>query len=139
MAEFYGKDLEFLWVGTAGTLNCSEFQRGVTFSPTVQIDDNTTGAAGYRTKSVGIKNFTLSYKGLAQTSATAGSATYIENTLRAGEVGTVIFGPEGTAAGQRKYTLPVISQGLQQNLVYDSLTELNVSFDGNGTVTYGGY
>ena len=137
MAEFYGANLDFIWSGTAGSLSMSEYQRGATFSPSVQLDDNTTGAAGYRTKSVGLKDFTVSYKGLAQSSGSAGSATYIENTLRSGEVGTVYLSPEGTAGGTRRYTLPVVSQGLQQNLVYDALTELNVSFEGNGTVTYG--
>jgi len=139
MAEFYGKDLEFIWVGTAGTLNVSEYQRGVTFSPTVQLDDNTTGSATYRTKSVGLKDFSVSYKGLAQTGTAGTVATTFESTMRAGEIGTIYFGPEGTATGMRKYTFPVVSLGLQQNLVYDALTELNVSFDGNGTVTYGAY
>ena len=139
MPEFYGKDLLFQWVGTAGTLDMSEYQRGVTFSPTVQIDDNTTGAATYRTKNVGLKDFTVTYKGLAQSGTAGTAATTLENTLRAGEIGTVYFGPEGTATGMRKYTLPVISQGLQQSLVYDALTELNISFEGNGTVIYGAY
>ena len=142
MAEFYGKDLQFQWVGTAGTLDMSEYQRGVSFSPSVQIDDATTGAATYKTKAVGVKDFTVTYKGLAQAgvgTAYGTAATTLENTLRSGESGTVYFGPEGTATGMRKYTLPVISQGLQQNLVYDALTELNISFDGNGTVVYGAY
>lgn len=139
MAEFLGKDLQFQWVGTAGTLDMSEYQRGVTFSPTVAIHDVTTGAATYNTKMIGLKDFTVSYKGLWQ-SGTAGTATTtMENTLKAGEGGTIYLGPEGTATGMRKYTLPVISQGPQVNLQYDALTEINISFDGNGTVTYGAY
>ncbi len=137
MAEFYGKDLQFQWVGTAGTLDMSEYQRGASFSPSGKIDVNTTGAAGYETRQVGVKDFTASYKGLWQ-SGTAGTATTtMENTLRFGEIGTVYLSPEGTAAGMRKYTLPVISQGPQVNLAYEGLTEINIAFVGNGTALYG--
>lgn len=136
MSEFYGKDLKFTWNGPGGSVDMSEYQRGVTFSPSAQIDDNTTGAAGYKTKSVGLKDFTVSYKGLQQSSGTSGGTT-LEDTLQAGQSGTIVFQPEGTATGARKYTFPAISQGLQVNQVYDALSELNVSFDGNGTITYG--
>jgi hypothetical protein len=139
MAEYYGANLNFVWVGTAGTLDLSEYQRGASFSPTGAIDVNTTGAAGYETRQVGVKDFTVTYRGLAQ-SGTAGTGTAtLENTLRFGEIGTVYLGPEGTATGMRKYTLPVISQGPQVNLEYKTLTEINISFVGNGTVTYGAY
>ena len=139
MAEFYGKDLEFQWVGTAGTLDMSEYQRGASYSPTGRIDVNTTGNAGYETRQVGVKDFTVTYQGLWQ-GGTAGTADgTMENTLRFGEIGTIYLGPEGTATGMRKYTLPVVSQGAQVNLQYDALTEVNCSFVGNGTATYGQY
>jgi hypothetical protein len=138
MSEYYGKDLVFQWIGTAGTTDMSEYQRGASFTPTGKIDVNTTGAATYEGRQVGVKDFNASYKGLAQANAATGG-TSLEDTLRFGEVGTIILGPEGTATGKRRYTLPVISQGLQTNLQYDALTELNVSFVGNGTVTYGAY
>jgi hypothetical protein len=137
MPEFYGKDLDFQWIGTAGTLSLTEYQRGATFAPSGKIDVNTTGNAGYETRMVGVKDFTASYKGLWQTGTAGTSTTTMENTLRFGESGTVIMSPEGTAIGSRKYTLPCISQGAQVNLQYDTLTEVNIAFVGNGTVTYG--
>ncbi len=139
MTEFYGRDLQFQWIGTAGTLDMSEYQRGASFSPSGKIDVNTTGAAGYETRQVGVKDFTASYKGLWQTGTAGTATTTLENTMRFGEVGTVILGPEGTTTGMRKYTLPVISQGPQLALQYDALTEINVAFVGNGTATYGAY
>ncbi len=139
MTEFFGKDLVFQWVGTAGTLDISEYQRGAAFSPSGKIDVNTTGAAGYETRQVGVKDFTASYKGLWQSGTAGTAATTMENTLRFGEIGTVYLGPEGTATGNRKYTLTVISQGPQVSLQYDALTEVNIAFVGNGTVTYGAY
>ena len=137
MTEFYGANLDFQWIGTAGTLSLSEFQRGASFAPSGKIDVVTTGNATYETRMVGVKDFTASFKGLWQ-GGTAGTATTtMENTLRFGEVGTVILSPEGTAGGMRKYTLPVISQGPQVNLQYDAVTEINISFVGNGTALYG--
>jgi hypothetical protein len=136
MTEFYGKDLVFTWNAPGGSVNMSEYQRGVSFSPSAQLDDNTTGSAGYRTKSVGLKDFTVTYKGLQQASGTSGGTT-LEDALQAGASGTIVFQPEGTAVGTRKYTFLAISQGLQVNQVYDALSELNVTFDGNGTITYG--
>lgn len=139
MAEFFGKDLNFKWVGTAGTLDMTEYSRSVSFFPTVEVHDMTALPDTYRVKLAGLKDFTVTYNGLAQSGTAGTAATTLENTLRAGEEGTVYFGPEGTATGKRKYTLPVISLGLQQNIVYNELAELNISFEGNGTVTYGAY
>jgi hypothetical protein len=142
MAEYYGKDLVFTWTYTSGTtsatIDMSEYQRGASFTPSGKIDTATTGSATYENRIVGVKDFSVSYKGLAQANAATGGTT-LEDSLAYGAIGTVTLGPEGTAAGKRKYTLPCISQGLQQNLQYDALTELNVSFVGNGTVTYGAY
>lgn len=137
MTEFFGKDLDFQWIGTAGTLSLSEFQRGATFTPSGNIAVNTTGAAGYETRQVGTKDFTASFKGLWQAGTAGTATTTMENTLRFGESGTILLSPEGTATGTRKYTLPVISEGCVLNTQYDQLVEVNINFVGNGTVTYG--
>ncbi len=137
MTEFYGKDCQFTWNSAAGSIDASEYIRGATFSPTGKVDVVTTGAAGAETRTVGIKDYTVSYKGLWQADATATLATDIENLWQFGQSGTIYMAPEGTAVGARYYTLPVISQGVQANFVYDGITEINCSFVGNGTVTYG--
>jgi len=137
MAEFYGSALIVQWVGTGGTIDLSADFRTVTFSPSVQMDDNSTGSATVKTYSTGQKDFTVSYKGLYQT-GTAGVGSATEDALAPGQVGTIYCYPLGSAATpNRKYTFPVISQGIQQNFVYNALTELNCSFQGNGVITYG--
>jgi hypothetical protein len=138
MPEFYGKDVVIQWSGTGGTIDLSADQRSVTFSPSIQMDDNSTGNAGAKTYLTRQTDFTVSYKGLYQT-GTAGIGSATEDALAPGQVGTIYCYPEGSVAGTayRKYTWPVISQGIQQSWGYTSLTELNCSFQGNGTVTYG--
>ena len=139
MAEFFGSGLVVQWIGTAGTLDCSEWARGASFTPSGNIQVNTTGAATYETRQVGVLDFTASFKGLWQAGTAGTATTAVRNTLRFGEIGTLILAPEGTATGLDKYTLPVISQGCPVNTQYDALTEFNVSFVGNGTALYGAY
>ena len=137
MAEFYGSALVVQWVGTGGTIDISADFRNVTYSPTIQMDDKSTGSESVKTYLTGQKDFTVTYKGLYQT-GTAGIGSATEDALAAGQVGTVYCYPLGSAATpNRKYTWPVISQGIQQQWIYNALTELNCSFQGNGTPTLG--
>jgi hypothetical protein len=137
MPEFYGSALIVQWVGTGGTIDISADYRNLSFSPTIQMDDKSTGSETVKTYLTGQKDYTVTYKGLYQT-GTAGIGSATEDALGEGKVGTVYCYPLGSAATpNRKYTFPVISQGIQQNWVYNALTELNVSFQGNGTITYG--
>ena len=136
MTEYYGNGCVFQFVGTAGTLDMSADLRSVTFSPTGQMDDVTTGSEAYKHYLTTLKDFTVSYKGLAQ-AGTAAAGSAVEDYLAWGQVGTIYCYPQGTGTSYRKYTWPVISQGVQQNFQYNALTEVNVSFQGNGTVVYG--
>jgi hypothetical protein len=137
MPEFYGSALIVQWVGTGGTIDLSADHRAVSFSPNIQMDEVSTGAEGYKTYATRLTDFTVSYKGLYQT-GTAGIGSATEDALAPGKVGTMYCYPLGSAATpNRKYTWPVISQGIQQSWAYAGITELNCSFQGNGTITYG--
>lgn len=138
MPEFYGKDLifHFTYGSPVGTLDMSADQRGVTFNPSIQMDDKSTGSEAAKSYLTRQTDFTVTYKGLAQ-SGTAGLGSALEDRLTPGAEGTIYLWPLGSAAGQRKYTFPVISQGCQQNWQFTALTEINVSFQGNGTWTFG--
>jgi hypothetical protein len=138
MPEFFGSAVIVQWSGTGGTIDLSADQRAVTFAPSVQMDDVSTSSQGYKTYLTALKDFTVSYKGLYQT-GTAGVGSATEDALAPGQVGTIYCYPLGSVAGtaNRKYTWPVVSQGIQQNWAYANITELNCSFQGNGTITYG--
>jgi len=137
MAEFYGSALVVTWNGASGSIDLTADFRTVTFSPSIQMDDNSTGNATYKSNLTGQKDLTVSYKGLYQTGTAALNAS-LEDKLGPGSIGTLYIYPLGsTVAGNRIYTMPVLSQGVQQSWVYNALTEVNVSFQGNGTITYG--
>ena len=134
--EFYGSDLVVQWSGTGGTLDLSADQRAFSFKPSIQMDDNSTGSAGAKTYLTRQTDFTASYKALWQKGTFAATAN-VEDVLAVGQNGTLYVYPQGSAAGYRKYTLPVISQGAALDLQYTSITEFNCSFQGNGTFTLG--
>jgi hypothetical protein len=137
MPEFYGSALVINFNGTGGSIDLTADQRAVTFSPSIQMDDVSTGSQGAKTYLTGQKDFTVSYKGLYQ-SGTAALGASLEDKLGVGVYGTLSVWPLGSAvAGNRIYTMPVISQGVQQSWAYAGITEINCSFQGNGTVTYG--
>jgi hypothetical protein len=137
MPEFYGSALCVNFNGTGGSIDLTADFRTVSFSPTIQMDDKSTGSETVKTYLTGQKDFTVTYKGLYQT-GTAALGASLEDKLNVGVFGTLLVYPLGsTVAGNRIYTMPVISQGVQQNWTYNGLTEVNVSFQGNGTITYG--
>jgi hypothetical protein len=131
MSEFYGKDLVFEWIGSGGSIDLSEYQRGVTFNPGGEIVTYTTQGKEYETRLPGRYDFTASYKGLMQSMGTAAEAL-----LMYGEIGTIYLYPEGKATGKREYILPCISQGPQVNVQYDNLTELMINFVGANEAYY---
>lgn len=135
MAEFTGSALYVQWNGgTAGTIDLTGDYRSVSWNPSVGLVDATAGSDPFKVYLSTQKDTTVSYGGVFQT---AGTAT--ENALLAGQYGTLSIGPEGTAAGKRKYTLPAFSQGGKFNFVYTDVVELAVDFQGSGTATYGTY
>ena len=71
MAEFYGSALCVNFNGTGGSIDLTADFRQVTFTPTIQMDDKSTGAEVYKTYLTGQKDFTVSYKGLYQSGTAA--------------------------------------------------------------------
>jgi hypothetical protein len=132
MAEYTGRDIVFQWVHSGGTVSMQADFRTVSLSPTIDFADATAGSDARRKRIATIKDATVSYSGLAQTGGTA-----LEDALVEGTQGTIIFQPEGTASGKRKYTIGAFSQGGKFNLPYADVVELNVEFLGNGDYTLG--
>lgn len=133
MAEFTGQNLYVQWnAGSAGTIDLSGDYRTVSWNPSIGMVDATAGSDPFKSYLATQKDTTVSYGGVFQT---AGTGT--ENALLTGQYGTLTIGPEGTAAGKRKYTLPAYSQGGKFNFSYSDVVELACDFQGNGTATYG--
>jgi hypothetical protein len=132
MAEYTGKNMIFSWVHAGGTVAMQADFRTVNLSPTIDFADSTAGSDARRSRIPTIADVTVSYSGLAQT-----GGTVLEDALQEGDEGTIIFQPEGTVTGKRKYTIGAFSQGPKYNYPYADVVELSVEFLGNGTFTVG--
>lgn len=132
MPEYTGSSMVFQWIHSGGTVSMQADMRTVNLSPTVDFADSTAGSDARRTRIATIKDTTVSYTGLAQTGGTA-----LEDALVEGTQGTIIFQPEGTASGKRKYTIGAFSQGAKFNHPYADVVEMSVEFVGNGNYTLG--
>lgn len=134
MADFSGSALYLQWVSGAGTVTLSGDFRQFSISEGYNKIDTSAGADAWETNLTGIKNFTASYSAIYQVGGTA-----LEDALAIGSFGTVYAGPEGTASGKRKYTLPSRVSSVDISQPYNDIVEISVSWDGNGAPTLGTY
>ena len=130
MTEYTGKDMYFSWINPAGTVEFSADFRTVALSPTVDYVETQAGSDADKTRLARMKDRSVSYEGLGQADGTA-----LEDALIEGTKGTIIFGPEGTASGNRRHTIPVYSDGPNYTYPYADVVTLSVKFTGNGAHT----
>ena len=127
MPDYTGKNLVMSFIHPSGTITMNTDYRTVNTTETVGLADFTAGADTDRSYGATVKDGSLSYAGLHQAVGTA-----FKQALEAGNVGTVILSPEGTASGKPKETYPVISQGAKMNYPYDNVVEVSCDFQKNG-------
>ena len=127
MAEYTGKDMHISWVYSGGTVVLSSDYRTFGEAPTIGMVDASAGSDTYRTYLTTLKDGTFEYAGVHQT-----AGTVLKAALAAGTYGTLIVGPEGTAVGKPKMTVPAIAMGPQMSYPYDGIVEISVTFQQNG-------
>jgi len=124
-----GKAAVINWVWTGGTLALNGDYRSISASEDVALAETTAGNDAYRTYIATIKGASIDYRGLFPTN-TAGTA--IMGALAAGNSGTLIVYPEGTATGNLSRSYPAISTGPKLNVPYSDVVEISCSFTANG-------
>lgn len=134
MAEFSGSAMVLQWISAGGTTTLSGDYRRFNFPPAKDLSETTAGSDAGRTDIATVWNFTCELTAVMQTGGTA-----VEDVLLPGTQGTMICGPEGTASGKRKYTIPAMSMGANFNFQYDQVVEMVCSFKSQGAPTFGTY
>jgi hypothetical protein len=129
-----GPTMVLQWIYSGGTISFNQDYRTASWSPSVEMVDATAGADTVRKRLTSFKDASASISLVDQTNA-AGTAS----ALDAGVSGTLIIGPEGTASGKRKITMPAFSQGAKYNFPFDNIAELTCDFMANGAYTDGTY
>ncbi len=130
MAEFTGASLVVQWIHPAGTAVLTGDHRTASITPAVGLAESTAGSDASKTYLPTTKSWGASWSGVMQSDGTA-----IEDALIEGTQGTLIVGPEGTAAGNRKYTGAAIAMGPKPSWPYENVCEMSVEWTGNGALT----
>lgn len=130
---FSGSAVVIQWIHSGGTATLSGDQRSITINSSMDMHDATAGSDAYRKRLEGIRDMTASYQAILAVGGTA-----LEDALRNAD-GTLIVGPEGTASGKRKYTLPMLSAGPSVNMPYADVVEITNEFSLNGSPTIATY
>lgn len=130
MPEFTGANMYFAWVYSGGTVTLHGDERTVNLNPSVDYADASAGSDARKKRLTTLKDTMVSFSGVAQTGGTA-----LEDALAEGTAGTILFGPEGTTVGTRKYTIGAFSGGGKMAFKYADVTEISVEFTGDGNYT----
>ena len=130
MAEFTGKNLALSFIYSGGTIDLAPDFRTFSKAPSIGMVDASAGSDADRTYLTTLKDGTYSWGAVVQEIGTA-----IRTALVEGTGGTLEIGEEGTAIGNPKETVPVISMGAQYNIPYDNVVEISCQFQKNGART----
>lgn len=135
MAEYVGSAAVLQWIWSGGTVSLTPDFRNIQWAPSLDYIDATAGQDTTRQRLPSFKDATLSATMVGQ----SGTASDYAAALDAGVSGTVIYGPSGTVAANRKITMPAYAGGLQFTSPYDDVTETSIEFTANGAYTLGTY
>ena len=134
MAGLTGQNCSVSWIYSGGTVVLDTDQRNYSYTPSVDMYDQTAGADTWHTSITGAKNGQVAWAHVYQ-----GGGSAVVQALEAGNAGTLIVGIEGTATGKPKNTIPAISQGAVVNVQYNNLIEVTCNFQQNGARVDGAF
>lgn len=130
MAEFIaGPTMVLQWVTSAATTSLAADYRTVSWNPSTAYAEVTAGADSQVGRLPTIKDATASVELVGQAAGTA-----LATLLAPQQAGTLIIGPEGTATGKRKITLPAYSDGATVSYPYADVVSISCNFSGSSTL-----
>lgn len=134
MASYLGRNLSIVWTAaTGGTITMTADSRSVSYAPEVDLVEDTAGPDTAKTYLASVKSGKADFSGVDQ----SGSMAVWSTALLEGQSGTLVIGPEGTATGKQKMTIPAICMGANLTWPYNDICELAVSWQQNGARTDG--
>jgi hypothetical protein len=134
--SYSGSALVVTWFQGSGTNVISGDQTAFDYTPSIDLIDQTSGADANKQYLSSVKDGQASMSSYFQTGTNArGTVTW--STLTEGNVGTLQWQPEGTAAGKPKYSMPAISKGVGISYPYADKVVASASWQQNGTRTEG--
>ena len=134
MAGQAGSALYLEWVHAAGTTVLNADFKDWNYSPSIDYVEDTAGADTHKHYQPGLKSGQASLNFIHQ----AGGSVIL-NALKEGTEGTLIWGPEGTAAGKPKKSMAAICGGAVTTQPYADVVSVAVTWQQNGERTDGSY
>ena len=134
MAEYSGSALYVSWIYTSGTAVFSADYRTLTDSVEGNVIDASAGSDPYQVVIAGIQNGKVALTYVDQAGGTANLYA-----CDFGVQGTLIYGPEGTASGKPKRTIPAMALGWSRQMQYSNVPEVTVNWQYTGAPTKGAY
>ncbi len=126
MAEYTGSGL---YVTFGGTVLSADF-RTMEVEETADLIECSAGADGGKTFIKGYDDGTASIELVDQ----SGTQSWW-SAMKAGNSGTLIWGPEGTASGKNKQTVFAWVKNRNRSMPYNDLVVVNAEFQFSGTIT----
>ena len=131
--KYRGSALYVHWVGSAGTTVLWAESR--TFSV-----DEQANTIDVTVRSDTAKAFLADFPAISATMAgldtagtvTGGTSAQLWDRLNVGDLGTIVWGPEGTVSGYRKKSMPALVKGKKFDSPYDGAVTWELSFDSQG-------
>jgi hypothetical protein len=134
MASYLGKNASVVWTAaTGGTISMAADFRTLNYAPAVDLVEDTAGPDAAKTYVASLLSGQVQFSGVDQSGSMAVWAT----ALLEGRGGTLVIGPEGTATGKQKLTIPAICMGANLTWPYNNICELAVTWTQNGSRTDG--
>ena len=124
MSAYAGSAMSLQWINPGGTVTLETDFRSFTWTPSLNFIDATAGADTYEellaSFGTGVE---IPVAMVLQADGTALLAALDRQTA-----GTLVYGPEGTASGKVKYTIPATSSGPQFSQPFDDVVEITANF-----------
>lgn len=118
MSEYAGSVMYLGWVYSGGTVTFHADYRTFSWAPTLNWIDATAGSDPFEHL---LPSFGVGSEFGADCLLQAGG-TAVLIALARGTGGTVVYGPEGTASGKIKYSIPATASGPQFNQSYNDVS-----------------
>lgn len=132
MSRYTGIDLAVQWWSAGGTTTITSYRRSFETSESVDDADATCGTVTYRDH---LPTFTDMTSTLTYLMDNGADGTAIYNKLAPRTMGTVCWGPQGTASGKPKFTSAAYVADRGISYPYDDVIEVTIEFQHTASPT----
>jgi hypothetical protein len=123
MTAYIGSALSAVWTYASGTVTLNTDFTKFTYTPTIDLIDTSAGADTSKQFIAGFKDAKCNITVYHQSADLAIGTAVVEGTQ-----GTLVVGPEGTAVGKMKWTIPALCMGAARNVSFNSAAEWSIDF-----------